>query len=114
MCVYVCAGEWLCGGVCACVWVCVCVCMCVFLAGNVCAKFKEFGTHKWKLCKSCPESDNPMVIHSEAADDIRGCSLYLGLESVCVSVCACVCVIIKQSSCIANKCKVYCKKVLNM
>ena len=103
-----------CVGGCVHVCGCVCVCMCVFLAGNVCAKFKEFGTHKWKLCKSCPESDNPMVIHSEAADDIRGCSLYLGLESVCVSVCACVCVIIKQSSCIANKCKVYCKKVLNM
>lgn len=29
------------------------VCVCVRLAGNVCAKLKEFGIHKWELCKSC-------------------------------------------------------------
>ena len=96
MCVCVCV--WV--GVCACACGCVCVCMCVFLAGNVCAKFKEFGTHKWKLCKSCPESDNPMVIHSEAADDIRGCSLYLGLKSVCVCVCVRVCVCVCICMCV--------------
>lgn len=29
------------------------------------------------------ESDNPLEIHSESPDDIRGCSLYLGSMCMC-------------------------------
>lgn len=49
---------------------------------------KELGIQRRKLCKLCPDYDNPAVIHFQA-DDISGCGiLYLGL--VChVHVCLC-------------------------